>query len=148
MSFLFQRDTDLHLLPGVNNSDFWGDFIQTKDPHVDRVPLSNAFRSGCRVLGRWKLKGLQPYLAMGMQRGAGLCTLTVFRDLQDVADQGAVAVKRLRPCEVDGSLLCGAQNRDWILRSVGKLPVGTDGCEEKDGGRRRVQEEKPPSPIV
>lgn len=64
-------------------------------------------------------------------------TLTVFRDLQDVADQGTVAVKRLGPCEVDGSLLCGAQNRDWILWSVGKLPVGTDGCEERDRGREK-----------
>lgn len=44
MSFLSQRDMDQHLLPGVNNSDFWGDFIQTSGPRVDRVPLSNAFR--------------------------------------------------------------------------------------------------------
>lgn len=79
---------------------------------------------------------------MEMQRGVGPCTLTVFRDLQDVADQGAVAVKRLGPCEVDGSPLCGAQNRNWILWSVGKLPVGTDGCEEEDRGRRRAEEEK------
>lgn len=75
---------------------------------------------------------------MEMQRGAIHFTLTVFRDLQDVADQGAVAVKRLGPCEVDGSLLCGAQNRDWILWSMGKLPVGTDMCEEEDQATREA----------
>lgn len=52
-----------------------------------------------------------------------MAPLTVFGDLQDVADEGAVAVKGLGPREVDGSLLRGAQQRDRVLWSVGELPV-------------------------
>lgn len=58
--------------------------------------------------------------------------LTVFRDFQDVADQGAVAVEGLGPCEVDGPLLCGAQNCDWVLWSVGQLPVCTFVCSRQE----------------
>lgn len=63
--------------------------------------------------------------------------LTVFRDLQDVADQGAVAIKGLGPCEVDGPLLCGAQNCYWIFWSMGQLPVHIFVCV-CDGGRDKV----------
>lgn len=49
--------------------------------------------------------------------------LTVLWDLQDVADQGAVAVEGLSPGQVDGPLLRGAQDRYWVFWSVGQLPV-------------------------
>lgn len=45
--------------------------------------------------------------------------LTVFWDFQDVADQRAVAIKSLCPCEVDGSFLCGTQNCYWVFWSMG-----------------------------
>lgn len=51
------------------------------------------------------------------------CPLTVFRHLQDVADERAVAIKGLCPCEVDGALLWDAVGSNWILWSMGELPV-------------------------
>lgn len=51
--------------------------------------------------------------------------LTVLRDLQDVADQRAVAIKGPGPREVDGPPLCQAQKRYRIFWSVGELPVDT-----------------------
>lgn len=51
--------------------------------------------------------------------------LTVLRDLQDVADQWAVAIKGSGPREVDGPPLRQAQERDRIFWSVGELPVDT-----------------------
>lgn len=49
--------------------------------------------------------------------------LTVFRHLQNVADQGAVAIEGPGPCQVDGPLLGGAEKRYWIFWSMGQLPV-------------------------
>lgn len=50
-------------------------------------------------------------------------SLTVFRDLQDVSDEGAVAIKGLGPCEVDSPPLCGTQNCYRVFWSMGQLPV-------------------------
>lgn len=49
--------------------------------------------------------------------------LTIFGDFQDVADEGAVSVKGLGPCEVDGPLLRDAQDCYWVFWSMGQLPA-------------------------
>lgn len=48
--------------------------------------------------------------------------LTVFGDLHDVAEQGAVAVEGLGPGEVDGPFLQGAEGGRGALGGVGELP--------------------------
>lgn len=49
---------------------------------------------------------------------------TVLRHLQDVADQGAVAVEGLGPCQVDGPPFRGAESRRWVLRGMRQLSGG------------------------
>lgn len=122
------------MLPKGENVSVFFDFIKSKKDerhlHQNKTPSAGYLQvrpsSNGTVEGQpGSSIGPQPNVTMEMQR-SDACdhfTLTVLRDLQDVADQGAVAVKGLGPREVDGSLLCGAQNRDWVLWSVRKLPV-------------------------
>lgn len=58
------------------------------------------------------------------RRSDGRRRLTVFRDLQDVAYERAVAVKRLGPGQVHGSFFQFAQHGGGVLRSMGELPAG------------------------
>lgn len=50
--------------------------------------------------------------------------LTVLRNLQDVANERTVAIKRLGPGQVDGSFFRCAQLGCGVLRGVGQLPAG------------------------
>lgn len=50
--------------------------------------------------------------------------LTILRNLQDVAYEGTVAIKRLGPGKVNGSFLRCAQHRCRVLWGMGQLPAG------------------------
>lgn len=50
--------------------------------------------------------------------------LTVLGNLQDVADEGTVAIESFGPGQVDGSLLGRAEPGRGVLRGVGQLPAG------------------------
>lgn len=101
--------------------------------------LLKCTKLGSRGAGAWPQANSQSLCS----QLAGAGKLTVLRHLQDVAEQGAVAIEGLGPRQVDGPPLRGAEGRHGVLGGVRQLPggerCGGATCEACSQGHTRAQ---------